>query len=275
MAPLMAAAGGVAAGAAIGGLISGGKSSSRTSITNDISNYLSETQRNDIQNSCSTGQKGTNVINVHGAKNCKFENIKQQNDLVDNCMFYNSLQQMNKTDQESLAKDDVYSKAAQAGLFNSSKSSTDIRNTLTSQTDIQKLNNIIQSCASKQDATNILNVSGCNNSQFVGINQLNNQVNKCIHSTALKQFSDNKNLAKAIAKADTTSTASGSKKAGLGGGPPGSGGGNSRMIIGVIAICIIFAICCCCLMLLGGGSMMMLGSSGSSGSNHSGNPGAE
>ena len=268
MAPFIA---GAAIGMGVGAALGGGKSSSRTTVSNDISNYLSETQKNDIQTSCTANQKGANIINVHRAKNCQFKNITQKNDLKDGCMFHNALKQMSKTDIQSASNNNVFTKAASSGLFNSANSSTDIKNTLTSQTDIQKLNNIIQSCASKQDASNILNVSDCSNSQFVDINQVNNLTNKCIHDTALSQFSDNKNLVKAITKADTTSTASGNKKSGLGGGrPPGAGGGSSTMIMGVIAICIICCICCCCLMLLGGGGIMM---SGSSGSKHPGEPG--
>ena len=240
----------------------GNSSSSRTAVTNDISNYLTETQKNNIQTSCSASQKSSNIINIHRAKNCQFKSIKQISDLTDGCMFHNAIKQMSKTDIQSAANNNAFTKAAAAGVFNSANSSTSIRNTLTSQTDIQKLNNIIESCASKQDATNILNVSDCSNSQFVDINQMNNMTNKCIQGAALKQFSDNKSLIKAVTKASATSTAG---KKSQGGGPPpaakGGGGGSSTKIIGVIAICIIFCICCCCLILLGGGGIMMAGSS--------------
>lgn len=161
-----------------------GASVSNTDVTNKVLNSMNSLKQQIVNNSCSAGQTAGNNLDIE-ADNATiniYGDITQKNIIENVCKFKTILSLMSDTTENAKAASEMIKKQS-SGLFGLTASNTKTYNSIENVVSTKELVSVINNCAQKASASNVLKIIASNKGEISiegAINQINNLYNKCV-----------------------------------------------------------------------------------------------
>lgn len=160
-----------------------GSSQSRVDLEREVTTYLSQSDINNINQTCSSDFDASNKIILKGVKNISLSEIQQTNASKSQC----ELQATAKALQDVKAPQSIFDKLTEAqktsGMFAFSSATKNMVDKYNTQISQNTVNNITNSCIGKFKAPNELILEDVQDSTIEKIIQSNSSYNECVQNS--------------------------------------------------------------------------------------------
>lgn len=159
-----------------------GATQSKTKVMNEALNTLSSEKIQQIRNTCTASQVGTNVFEISGSGNVFEGTVEQVNTIQNACVFKTVLNEMSEGDINSNLASELI-KSQEAGLFGMNASNTDLYSKLSNVVSLRELVSTVNTCVQNVNVQNLFKISGDSNVVKGTFNQTNSAFNDCLFDT--------------------------------------------------------------------------------------------